>query len=142
MEKNHRVARSRSREKFLGMDYGDKNIGLALGSLGSIAVPYKIITNISQENIMAELEQIIKDEYIDGLVIGLPTSLSGQQNERSEITNNFIEYCRKHISVPVHVVNESFTSQLYTKQGVTKNIDKYAATAILETFLVQNEPKL
>ncbi len=142
MEKNHRVARSRSREKFLGMDYGDKNIGLSLGELGSIAVPYKIITNLGQEKVIAELEQIIKDEYIDGLVIGLPTSLSGQQNERSEITDNFIEYCRQHITVPVHVVNESFTSQLYTKQGISKDIDKYAATAILETFLAQNEPKL
>jgi putative Holliday junction resolvase len=124
------------------MDYGDKNIGLSLGELGSIAVPYKIITNISQESIIAELEDIIKNEQIDGLVIGTPTSLSGDQNERADITNNFIEYCRKNISVPVHVVNESFTSQLYTKQGVTKNIDKYAATAILETFLAQNEPKL
>ncbi len=131
-----------SQQKFLGMDYGDKNIGLSLGTLGSIAVPYKIIANISQESVITELESIIKQENIDGLVIGLPTSLSGRQNERGDITKNFIEYCRQHISVPIHIVDESFTSQLYTKQGVTKDIDKYAATAILETFLAKNEPKL
>lgn len=129
-------------KKFLGMDYGDKNIGLSLGELGSIAVPYKIIANISQESVITELENIIKNEQIDGLVIGTPTSLSGDQNERASITNDFIEYCRQHISVPVHTVNESFTSQLYTKQGVNKDLDKYAATAILETFLAQHEPKL
>lgn len=129
-------------KKYLGIDFGDKNIGLALGVLGSIAVPYKILANISQENTMFELEKIIKSEQIDGLVIGLPTSLSGQDNERQSITNNFIKFCQKNISVPVYVVNESFTSQLYVKQGIKKDLDKYSAAAILETFLTQNEPKL
>lgn len=128
--------------KFLGIDYGDKNIGLALGSLGSIAVPYKILLNTDLGKVIGDLEKIIKDENISGLVIGLPTSLSGRKNERVEITEHFISYCRQYSSVPVHVVDESFTSQLYTKQGIHKDIDKYAATAILETFLAHNEPKL
>ncbi len=129
-------------KKYLGLDFGDKNIGLALGVLGSIAVPYKILANISQENTMLELEKIIKSEQIDGLVIGLPTSLSGKDNERQSITNNFIKFCKKNISVPVHVVDESFTSQLYVKQGIKKDLDKYSAAAILETFLTQNDPRL
>ncbi|MFA6253539.1 MAG: Holliday junction resolvase RuvX [Patescibacteria group bacterium] len=129
-------------KKYLGIDFGDKNIGLALGELGSIAVPYKILANISQENTKVELEKIIKSEQIDGLVIGLPTSLSGQANERSSVTNNFIKFCQKNISVPVYVVDESFTSQLYVKQGIKKDLDKYSAAAILETFLTQNESKL
>ncbi len=142
MANNHNIAKSRSREKYLGLDFGDKNIGLALGVLGSMAVPYKILANISQENTMLELEKIIKSEQIDGLVIGLPTSLSGQDNERQSITNNFIKFCQKNISVPVYVVDESFTSQLYVKQGIKKDLDKYSAAAILETFLTQNESKL
>lgn len=127
------------KQKFLGIDFGDKNIGLAIGSLGSIAVPYKILINIGNENTIVELEKIIKSEDIDGLVIGLPTSLSGQDNERSSITNKFIEYCQKNMSVPVYSVDESFTSQLYIKQGIKKDLDKYSAAAILETFLTKNE---
>ncbi len=128
--------------KFLGIDYGDKNIGLALGSLGSIAVPYKILLNTGLEQVLSALEKIIKEENITGLVIGLPTSLSGSRNERASITEDFISHCRQQMTVPIHVVNESFTSQLYTKQGIHKDIDKYAAAAILETFLAKNEPKL
>ncbi len=130
-----------SGKKYLGIDFGDKNIGLAIGELGSIAVPFKILANIGDENTLVELEKIIKNEQIDGLVIGLPTSLSGQDNERSNITNKFIEYCQKNISVPVYSVDESFTSQLYIKQGIKKDLDKYSAAAILETFLSKNESK-
>lgn len=131
-----------SGKKYLGIDFGDKNIGLAIGELGSIAVPFKILANIGDENTIVELEKIIKSEQINGLVIGLPTSLSGHDNERSNITKNFIEYCQKNISVPVYSVDESFTSQLYVKQGIKKDLDKYSAAAILETFLTKNESEL
>lgn len=129
-------------QKYLGLDYGDKNIGLSLGFLGSMAVPYKILANISQNNVIEELQKIIIAENIDGVVIGMPTSLSGNMNERANITLKFIQAAKEKLTVPVFTVDESFTSQLYTKQGVTKDIDKYSATAILETFLAQNESKL
>lgn len=129
-------------QKYLGLDYGDKNIGLSLGVLGSMAVPYKILANISQNNVIEELQKIIIAENIDGVVIGVPTSLSGNMNERADITLKFIQAAKEKLAVPVFTVDESFTSQLYTKQGVTKDIDKYSATAILETFLAQNESKL
>ena len=44
-------------KKILGIDYGDKRIGLALAEQGSIAVPYSILDNDS--NILSNFKNII-----------------------------------------------------------------------------------
>lgn len=126
--------------KLLGIDYGDKRVGLAIAELGSIAVPYKVVKNT--EKLFEELQEIVEAENINEIIIGLPHSLSGEPNERLEITQKFIEDLGKFINLPIKEVDEQLTSKLYTQQGVTKEIDKHAATAILDTYLEQNNGKL
>lgn len=53
--------------EILGIDYGDKRIGLSLAARGSIAVPYKIIHNVGLAKVLVELKDIIKDEEIKPL---------------------------------------------------------------------------
>ena len=126
--------------KLLGIDYGDKRVGLAIAELGSIAVPYKVLEN--SKKLFEELQEIISQENINEIIIGLPHSLSGQPNERLEITQKFIEELGKFINLPIKEVDEQLTSKLFIKQGVKKDIDKHAATAILDTYLEQNNGKL
>ncbi len=123
-------------KKILGIDYGDKRIGLALAEQGSIAVPYSILDNDS--NILSNLKNIIIKENIDIVVIGLPHSFSGKENERLSITKEFITSLENSLDIPIHTVDEQLTTQLYKKQGIKKDIDKHSATAILDTFLQQN----
>jgi len=123
-------------KKILGIDYGDKRIGLALAEQGSIAVPYSILDNDS--NILSNFKNIIIKENIDIVVIGLPHSFSGKENERLSITKEFITSLENSLDIPIHTVDEQLTTQLYKKQGIKKDIDKHSATAILDTFLQQN----
>ncbi len=122
--------------KLLGIDYGDKRIGLALAEAGSLALPYKVIDN---DSVLEEINKIIKEENITTVVVGLPHSLSGNDNERLNITKQFIKYLENNLTVSIKTVDEQMTSKLYTKQGVKKDIDKHAATAILDTYLAQND---
>ncbi|MBT7552843.1 Holliday junction resolvase RuvX [bacterium] len=124
--------------KILGIDYGDKRTGLALAESNSMAAPYKVLTSQQQE-LITELKQIITEENIDAIVVGLPHSLSGQTNERLQITEKFIADLKQQVDVSIETVDEQLTSKLYSKMGVTKDIDKHAATAILETWLAQNK---
>jgi len=126
-------------KRILGVDYGDKNIGLAIASSRSIAVPYKVIQNQGFNQVLTDLREIIKKEKIDLLIIGLPYSLSGRINKRLEITRKFINNLKDHLSLPISTVNEQFTSKLYTEMGIKQDIDKYAATAILDTWLAQQK---
>lgn len=111
-------------------------MGLALAELGSMAIPYKILDNSA--DLFSELEKIIHQENISLIIVGLPHSLSGKTNDRLEITKNFISDLKKHFSLEIVTVDEQMTSVLYEKQGVKKDLDKYSATAILETYLAKH----
>lgn len=124
-------------EKYLGIDYGDKRVGLALAAKGSIALPYKVLLNTNLKQLFAEIEKIISQENISLVVVGLPHSLSGNLNQRLAITQQFVNTLRIQLSIPVVTVDEQMSSKLYERQGVKKDIDKYAATAILDTYLTQ-----
>ncbi|MCD4760696.1 Holliday junction resolvase RuvX [bacterium] len=121
----------------LGIDYGDKNIGLALAQSDSIAVPYKVIVNNGLESLLEALKSLISSENIDIIVVGLPHSFSGQTNERLEITQKFVDYLSDNLEIEVKTVDEQLTSKIYEKMGVNKDLDKHSATAILDTFLGQ-----
>lgn len=121
--------------KLLGIDYGDKRVGLALAEQGSIAVPFKVIEN--NADLMSTLQEIVGQEDIVIIVVGLPHSLSGQPNDRLKITEQFIEELKKNVQVEIATVDEQLTSKLFEKMGVNKDIDKYAAQAILDTYLEQ-----
>lgn len=123
-------------KKILGIDYGDKRVGLALAEQGSIAVPYSILEN--NNDLLSNLKEVLIKENIDIIVIGLPHSFSGKENERLNITKEFITSLENSLDIPIYTVDEQLTTQLYKKQGVKKDIDKYSATAILDTFLQQN----
>ena len=123
------------KKKYLGIDYGDKRIGLALAEESSIALPFKILDN--SNNLIDEIKNIVKQESINMVVIGLPHSFSGKPNERLTITENFVDLLKKNLAIEIATVDEQLTSKLYEKMGVKKDIDKHSATAILETYLTQ-----
>jgi putative holliday junction resolvase len=124
--------------RLLGIDYGDKRVGLALADMGSVALPYKILDNKDQQSLLNELNTIIEQEYIDIVVVGLPHSLSGQSNERLEITQKFVDFLIQNISVSVQTVDEQMTSKMFKNMGVSKDLDKHSAAAILDTFISKN----
>jgi putative holliday junction resolvase len=125
------------RKIFLGIDYGDKRVGLALAEDRGPALPFKVIENT--KNLIQDIEEIISQGNIDQLVVGLPHSFSGNENERLIITQNFIKKLEDNLKINIATVDEQLTSKLYEKMGVTKDIDKHSATAILDTYLSQND---
>ena len=125
------------RKIFLGIDYGDKRVGLALAEDRGPALPFKVIENT--KNLIQDIEEIISQGNIDQLVVGLPHSFSGNENERLIITQNFIKKLEDNLKINIATVDEQLTSKLCEKMGVTKDIDKHSATAILDTYLSQND---
>ena len=81
--------------KILGIDFGSQTMGLAIYD-ESVDFIYPLKTlkrnreNILREN-LRELVDIINKENIYKIVVGLPLSMNGNFNERTELTNNFIK---------------------------------------------------
>ena len=121
----------------LGIDYGEKYIGLAIAhSELKIAMPYKVLNNKNKDFLFNELKKIINKEEIQKIVVGRPIGLSGRDTEQTKITDNFIGQLEKEIKIQVIGFDERLTSKMADKllQGPTLN-HAIAAQIILQDYL-------
>jgi putative Holliday junction resolvase len=124
--------------KYLGVDWGEKRIGLALGdSETKIASPFKVVGNID------EVVKIIKDEDIDIVVIGKPISITNPEHSGLQIANkeynNFIGKFKKQLNIPIEFIDERLTSKaadaLCGDKKTKAARDAIAAMLILQAYL-------
>lgn len=128
---------------YLGVDYGSKQIGLAIAheeNDGFIVVGYATLDNKGMEYLMGELREIIKKEEIEKLVIGLPISLKGKATSQTKETENFIQCLKEHINIPLVTEDERLTSVLAKKLG-SRNIHEESARLILEGYIEKTQSK-
>ena len=134
--------------RFLGIDYGESKIGLALGDNDTkLVLPYKIV---KAENFLDNINKLIEDESIDEVVLGLPKNLDNQDTKQTNIVYDFSNKLKKIVNLPIHFEDERMTSVLgkklmadkspqpRTRCGDKRDEDASAAALILETFLKRN----
>ncbi|MEK7105257.1 MAG: Holliday junction resolvase RuvX [Patescibacteria group bacterium] len=126
--------------RLLGIDYGNRKIGLAIGDdeIG-VAAPLEVIPNEGELTIR-RLGERVHSEDIDGIVVGVPLSQGGHHGpEQLEIVRNFIGRLKLQITVPVFEEDESYTtaeSLRVIKESKSKiEEDAIAAAMILQGFL-------
>ena len=85
-------------QTLLGLDFGDKTIGIAVSDKSkTIATP---IITIKRKGILKDIEKLLSilEEYdVGGIILGLPLSLDGNENERTKKVRKFaqeIEKCK------------------------------------------------
>lgn len=129
----------------LGIDYGEKRIGVAIGFVkGKISLPYKIIKNISKKFVLKELKEIIEEKNISLIVVGLPYSLSGKDKVSKQFKKivNFTVFLRNNFSIEIVNEDERLSTKtagellLEEKKGTRKKMkDDVAASIILQAYL-------
>ena len=117
---------------YLGIDYGEKRIGLAKGdSLLKIATPLKTILN--GEGVLNELAHIVNTEVVEKIIVGIPVSFNGEVNEFAEKIIEFSEDLEARTDIPVETINEIFSSKMASENST--KIDESSAALILQTYL-------
>ncbi len=121
-------------KKYLGLDWGETRIGLAIGdSESKTAVP--LDTVLTRE----EVFQIIKDEEINELVVGQPVKMSGDKINLNKEYISFVELLKNKINIPIHFVDERLTSKAADSLAGDKKTkagrDAIAAMLILQSYL-------
>jgi putative Holliday junction resolvase len=121
--------------KYLGIDWGEKRIGLALGdSETGIATPFKVVSGVD------EIIKIIKSEEINIVVVGKPVSIT---NYKLQITNkefnDFIGKLKEKTNIPVKFFDERLSSKAADALSGDKKTkaarDAVAAMIILQSYL-------
>lgn len=128
---------------FLGIDVGDKRIGLALANeIARLPRPLKIT---SPDELTDNFEKIIQDNEISKIVIGLPKSADGSESAQAVSIREFAKRIKQLSGLPVYLSDESLSSQkareLVLKDKVYKSrryYDDLAACYILEEYLGGN----
>src|SRR3989338_6855084 len=120
----------------LAIDYGTKNIGLALADeVLRIAYPLKSVQN--NENFIEVIKQIISEHQVIKIIIGLPSHTYGNEGESAKAARGFGEKL-KILDLPIIFEDERFSSAMVKKMMADeKNYDKDAieAAVILESYL-------
>ena len=133
--------------RILGIDFGDKRIGLAISDpLGFTAQAVAVIgKGESFEKDIQELKKIIKKyEGVDEIVVGLPITMSGEIGKQAQKVLEFVEALKGSFKININTWDERLTSVVAEKTLISaglsrekrkKVIDKSAATFILQSYL-------
>jgi len=97
--------------RILGLDYGEKRIGLAITDRqNSIAMPLGMIENNGSTS--EKILKLIKENDIGRIVIGRPVNLKGQSGYQAVVVDSFVSNVLKTYELPISIVDERFTSKI------------------------------
>ncbi|WP_025209057.1 Holliday junction resolvase RuvX [Hippea sp. KM1] len=131
--------------RVLGIDYGTKKIGIAISDqTNTIALPHGVID--ADEECFSKIEEIVRENNITRIVVGMPITLKGEKGKRALETEGFIEELSNRIG-GVEIIewdermSTRFSERILNKANIKgrknkkKVIDKIAATFILQGYL-------
>lgn len=136
-------------KRVLAIDYGDVRIGLAQSDLMQmIASPLDVIPNKSVEESAKIIADIIANNDVETVVIGLPLNMDGTEGERAQVTRKFADILAQHTTAKIVFQDERLSSveaeDILIEANVRREkrkkiIDKVAACLILESYLSRKE---
>ena len=128
--------------RLLGIDPGKRNIGLAICDENKkVATPLKVLQKSKFEVLIKEINQIIKENNIKGIVIGNPINMDGTSGKSSQSANDFAKNLSRNATIPITMWDERLSSEgsfKITKELGTNvsnrvnKLDKNAAAFILQ----------
>lgn len=131
----------------LGLDLGTKTLGLAISDKSNlISSPYKVLKWDGEDYnlLFNDLDNIIKNENITDLVLGLPKNMNNTMGYAAERSLKFKEALEKRYKMKVILIDERLSTVEATnylleadmsRKKRKKVIDEVAASIILDTYL-------
>lgn len=109
--------------------------------LGLTGQPLPAIERKNRRTDLARLRDIVKQNGVTAILVGLPLHLSGESSEMAAEATRFADRIQKELGLPVKLRDERLTSweaeQMAAQLGLRKNadIDSLAAAILLREYL-------
>lgn len=138
---------------YLGIDYGEKRIGLSYGDALGVAVPLPAAVGKTEIERLEAIDTVIHEREIEALVVGYPYNMDGSVGFKAKEVDAFIAKLEERFGLPVHRVDERLSSEQamtdmdafkmkkektpkgHQKARKTGELDSRAAALILQDFL-------
>ena len=134
--------------RIMGLDFGSKTVGVAISDPLLITAQGVEIIRRKEANklrqTLARIEQLIVENQVEEIVLGLPKNMNATEGERVELTMEFKEKLERRTGLPVHTWDERLTTVAADKAmmeaGIRREhrkdyVDMIAATLILQGYL-------
>ncbi len=129
----------------LGIDYGEKRIGLALSDpLGITAQPIKLLVRKGTEEDFDHIKDIVQESGVTRIVIGLPLNMDGSEGFMVQAVRKFKQRLQEKCGIEILELDERLTSleaeRILNQAAVKgkekkKRRDSISAQIILQTYL-------
>ena len=97
--------------RFIGLDLGSKRIGVSIcDEKQSIATPFKTINKTNTNELIDQLNVIIKENNIGGIIIGNPVNMDGSLGRSAQSVNDVALNISKSIDLPVILWDERLST--------------------------------
>jgi putative pre-16S rRNA nuclease len=131
--------------KIMGIDYGDARVGVALSNPEKqIAFGREMILNKSKNAVIYRIKQIIEEDNVELIILGLPFSMEGEDTAQTTNVRKFGTLLSKAVKTSIVYQDERLTTYesngILTSIGVSgrnkkKEKDIIAASLILQNYL-------
>lgn len=132
------MAKTRS----LGLDIGDRRIGVAMSDpQGILASPLTIINRTDELSDIDAILAIVDQNQVEVVVVGLPLSMNGSIGPQAEKVQDFARQLSRHTKMPIEFRDERLTTvtarRLMKMTGKDRKSrdDAMAAALILQSYL-------
>ncbi len=132
--------------KYLGLDVGEKIVGVASSDSGIVASPLPALE--VDGGFMESLGEVIETEKPGMIVFGIPSHRDGSENGLVKEIKNLAEVIKHEFGVEVDFVDEYGTTKQAEKilrssgvgnRDLSKYDDSMAAALILERYFIEKE---
>ena len=131
--------------RILGLDVGDRRIGVALSDpLGILANALAVIEVKTDGSALGEIVRLAQEHEAGRIVVGFPRSMDGSIGEQAQKTQAFVEGLAKLTDIPVEFSDERLSTSMAdqilrskkkTPQQIKQERDAVAAAFILQWYL-------
>jgi putative Holliday junction resolvase len=137
--------------RILGLDVGDRRIGVAVSDPdGHFALPLNSIVRDGHGGEIDRIADVVREDEISAVVVGLPLSLSGESGAQAELSMAFAKTLETRLGLPVHLYDERLSTREANRivsdegrgggrrgraKGPAPDTDAIAASIILQAYL-------
>lgn len=131
--------------RLMGLDVGDKRIGIAVSDEGAlIAQPKETLERRGNKKDIPYLLDLARRESVAGIIVGLPYSLDGSEGPQADKVRRFIAAVELETELPVETWDERFTTVAaeeflraaeISSRRSRQRVDRVAAALILQGYL-------